>query len=321
MSDDQALFSLVAGEGDGSILGLAAGDSAGGAWELGYSAFTEQAVVVAYDLIEFGKFDAHRVSLAIRELDGSGEEAPVYRSESAQFREWLDLARDGSRTPTNTPTLDHASRSVALGVLNRKRPNRLIRDVVSLGLVYHNDAESVLCGGVFAAAAAASCFGQTGKDFLAGVAEATGLLLETLEAADAANTSRFAGAPEEIKQMIELVGITEGASALEATGAASSPGPWDLTKAALLLSAPPAERDHTPIEQAARIGGSALGSAVGGMMGARAGIRAWPWAFANDTWFAEIGRRLVRGPRQVEDLPIPYAVEHHLMSGERQGFH
>ena len=58
---------------------------------------------------------------------------------------------------------------------------------------------------------------------------------------------------------------------------------------------------------------------VGGIVGARVGIRAWPWAFANDTWFAEIGR-LVRAQRS----PGPAhsrAVEHHLISGERQGLY
>ena len=42
------LYSLVAGEGDGLMLGVAAGDAAGGAWELGYSAVTEQVTVIAY---------------------------------------------------------------------------------------------------------------------------------------------------------------------------------------------------------------------------------------------------------------------------------
>ena len=94
-----------------------------------------------------------------------------------------------------------------------------------------------------------------------------------------------------------------------------------MMMAGLLLAAPVTDRHHGPIEQAARIGGSVLGAAVGGIVGARVGIKAWPWAFANDTWFAEIGRRLVRGPDEVRDLPIPYAVEQHLMSGDSPGFH
>ncbi len=90
---------------------------------------------------------------------------------------------------------------------------------------------------------------------------------------------------------------------------------------ALLLAAPVNERYHTAVEQAARVSGSPAAAIVGAMIGSRVGIRAWPWAFANDTWFAEIGRRVVRGPDEIGDLPIPYAVEQHLMSGSTRGFH
>jgi hypothetical protein len=96
---------------------------------------------------------------------------------------------------------------------------------------------------------------------------------------------------------------------------------WDQVKAGLLLAAPVIDRPHVAIEQAAKIGGSPLAGMVGGIVGARVGIRAWPWAFANDTWFAEVGRRLARGPNELTDLPIPYAVEHHLIAGERQGLY
>jgi hypothetical protein len=124
----------------------------------------------------------------------------------------------------------------------------------------------------------------------------------------------------DLNALIAHVGATDGAMALAAaTGGRTSPRPWDQVKAGLLLAAPVVDRSHIPIEQAAKIGGSTLAAMVGGIVGARIGIRAWPWAFANDTWFAEIGRRLARGPQEVDDLPIPYAVEHHLISGERQG--
>jgi len=103
---------------------------------------------------------------------------------------------------------------------------------------------------------------------------------------------------------------------LVAVGGSGRRSPWDLLLAGLLLAAPLTSRDHLPIEQAARIGGSGLGAVVGAIIGARVGIKAWPWPFANDTWFAEIGRRLVRGPAEVADLPIPYSVENHLMSGD-----
>ena len=96
VTDSGPRFSLVAGEGDGAILGLAAGDAAGGAWELGYSAITEQATVLAYHLIERDRLDTEHLIRELRELDGSGEEEPVYRAESGQFRAWLDR-REGRK--------------------------------------------------------------------------------------------------------------------------------------------------------------------------------------------------------------------------------
>ncbi len=44
-------------------------------------------------------------------------------------------------------------------------------------------------------------------------------------------------------------------------------------------------------------------------MGARSGLLRWPWRVPNDTWFAEIGRRLVIRNRELRDLPVPQAVE------------
>ena len=114
--------------------------------------------------------------------------------------------------------------------------------------------------------------------------------------------------------------MTDGDEALAVIADGRDPSPWDLVGAGLLLSAPVVDRSHLPVEQAARIGGSPLAAMVGGIVGARVGIRAWPWAFANDTWFAEIGRSWCEAQRSPGPAH-PYAVEHHLISGERQGLY
>ena len=314
VTDSGPRFSLVAGEGDGAILGLAAGDAAGGAWELGYSAITEQATVLAYHLIERDLLDTEHLIRELRELDGSGEEEPVYRAESGQFRAWLDRAAAGRPVPEEGESLDGASRAIPIGVAHRRDPALLGEDAVALGKLFHDDASSVLAGVVAAAAAAASCFGQSGRDLIVGVAEACELVAASMPGET--DTGRLL---DDLTALAGKVGVTEGTEAVRAVAGDQDPGPWELVLAGLLLSAPPADPFHLPIQQAARLGGSPLGAMVGGIVGARVGIKAWPWAFANDTWFAEVGRRLVRGPREVRDLPIPYAVEHHLISGERQG--
>jgi hypothetical protein len=304
------------------MLGLAAGDTAGGAWELGYSAYAEQATVVAYHLIEYGRLHTAQLIDAIREMDGSQVEEPVYRAESPTFRGWLDRAAAGMPVADEESSIDPVPRSVPLGVVNRREPEKLRDEVIELGLIFHRDAVTLLGGGVAAAAVAASCFGQSGRDLIEGVRESA----ESIAAAIAGvkgivRPEAMSVALEDLAHISGLVGITDGEAALAAVGGDQRRAPWDLIKAGLLISAPIAERDHLPVEQAARSGGSGLGAMVGGIVGARVGIRAWPWAFANDTWFAEIGRRLVRGPAEIRDLPIPYAVEQHLMSGESPGFH
>jgi len=310
----------VAGEGDGAMLGLAAGDTAGGAWELGYSAVTEQATVVAYQLIEHKRILIAPMVKAIGELDGSNEEEPVYRAESANFRAWLDRVSQGRAMPDEEPSLDGAPRAVPIGVALRREPKLLRDEALILGKLFHTHPTSVLAGVVTAGAVAASCYGQSGRDLIAGV-------IEIVDVSSGLIRPSPGGGPEagdlinELRGLLNHVGVGDGAEALALVTSGAGPGPWDKVKAGLLLAAPLVDRPHVPIEQAAKIGGSTLAAMVGGIVGARVGIRAWPWAFANDTWFAEIGRRLVRGPQEVRDLPIPYAVEHHLISGERQGLH
>ena len=320
VTDPESRFSLVAGEGDGAMLGLAAGDSAGGLWELGYTAITEQATVIAYELIEHDGLEVDSLVRAMRELDGFGEEEPVFRMESPELRAWLDGAAAGAPVPAREPSLDGAPRAVPVGVAFRRDPERLRNEALALGRVFHSESSSILAGVVTAGAVAASCFGQSGRDLLLGVVEAIAPAAEILAAGpgDGPDPAELVAGLEGLP---DLVGVSDGEEALAIAAGLGGPRSWSLVAAGLLLSAPVVERSHLPVEQAAKIGGSPLAAMVGGIVGARVGIRAWPWAFANDTWFAEIGRRLVRGPQEVRDLPIPYAVEQHLISGERQGLY
>ena len=312
-TNSEALFTVTAGDGDGFMLGVAAGDSAGGAWDLGYSAITEQVVILAYGLITSERVDHGDLVRSLLEMDGIDEEEPVFRSETAEFRSWLDRARSGKTVPGTESSMDASYRALVLGVAHRRSPMVLVEECIALGRLFHDDDETVLAGVMAGAAVAASCYAQSGMDLIAGVAETTSQGVNVM-----GSPSAIENVPELVRSMMGRVGITDGGEALEATGGHD---PVRMVLAGILLAAPVAHRHHVPIEQAARIGGSSLGAVVGAIVGARVGIRAWPWAFANDTWFAEIGRRVVRGPAEVADLPIPYAVEQHLMSGGRPGFH
>lgn len=319
MSDLESLYSLVSGEGDGFMLGIAAGDTAGGAWELGYSAITEQATVISYHLIEHRRLHVDELTRRLRELDGGEEGDQVYRAESPHFRTWLDRAAAATPVPEEDRSLDGMTRACPVGVAFRRDPGKLLEEAAAIGRLFHSDAGSVVAGIVSAAAVAASCFAQSGIDFISGVRDA---VLPSLDqyVGDLSDASRLDSLETGFEVAFRSVGVLDGEEALDALGGDAT-DPIQVVLTALLLAAPVSERYHAPVEQAARLGGSALASTVGAMIGSRVGIRAWPWVFANDTWFAEIGRRLVRGPDEVRDLPIPYAVEQHLMSGSTQGFH
>lgn len=319
MSDLNGLFSLVAGEGDGYMLGMAAGDTAGGAWELGYSSITEQATVVSYQLIQHRHLDREALIRGLRELDGGEDGDLVYRAESAHFRTWLDRAAAATPVPEEEPSIDAIARACPVGVAFRRDPDALVAEAAALGKLFHSDAGSVMAGVVAAAAVAASCFAQSGLDLISGVADSVLPAIPNMSIG-LSGVERLDHLEADFAAAMGGVGVVSGQEALDLLGGEQD-DPIQMALAALLLVAPVSDRYHTPVEQAARIGGSQLGAAVGAMIGARVGIRAWPWAFANDTWFAEIGRRTVRGPDEVSDLPIPYAVEQHLMSGSGQGFH
>lgn len=316
-SQSEALYSLVSGEGDGFMLGVAAGDTAGGAWELGYSAVTEQVTVISYLLIQHRHLDPPELVRALRELDGSDDGDAVYRAETPRFRAWLDRAAAGSPVPEEEPSLDGVARTVPIGVAFRRDPKAVMREALATGRIFDRHPESLAAGVMSAAAVAASCFGQSGADLIAGVADTVGPLVESISSASHPSNSLDTLEPA-LRGLVGSVGVRDGSEALELVGGDLN-NPLQVTMAGILLAARQNDRHHLAIEQAARIGGSTLGAAVGAIVGAKVGIRAWPWAFANDTWFAEIGRRVTRGPDEVRDLPIPYAVEQHLISGSLQG--
>lgn len=315
---EDPLFSLVSGEGDGFMLGLAAGDTAGGSWKLGYSAFTEQATVISYHLIENRSILPQALIETLLEMGGSHGEA-VYRAETPEFRAWLERAVRQGPGPIATSTAENLVRACPVGAAFRRDADSVVEAALSLSMVFTTDAASVIAGVMGAAAVAAAAFGQSGRDFVAGVSEAVlGAASDLGEGL--AGLDRLDDLERELHDAIEHVGVETATDVTRVMGDLDG----DELRTAisgLLLAAPLGETPHRPVEQAARLGGSLLAAFVGAVVGARVGIRAWPWPFANDTWFAEIGRRVVRGPDEVRDLPIPYAVEQHLMSGAPRGFH
>lgn len=300
------------------MLGLAAGDTAGGAWKLGYSAYTEQATVISYHLIESRSIRPDMLTTALLEMDGADGEA-VYRAETTDFRGWLDRSARGSAVPSDGPSVEALVRACPVGAAFRRDADEVVSAAVQLSAMFTSDAASVIASVIGASSVAAAAFGQSGRDFVAGVAETVLGATDDL-GPKTSGLDRVERLEQDLHDAIEHVGVDTADAVVDVVGRIDE-DPLNTALAGLLLAAPMREMPHRAIEEAARLGGSALGAFVGAVVGARVGIRAWPWPFANDTWFAEIGRRVVRGPNEVRDLPIPYAVEQHLISGTARGYH
>jgi ADP-ribosylglycohydrolase len=313
----EPLFSLPEGEGAGAPLGAAAGDVAGGANLTGYSSLTQTTTIVGYHLLRLGAVDRPSLEAELVELYGTGGAGSVYRSLSAPFRRWLETARSGR--PQRSPDfgLEPACRVTPIGVWFRQDPDGLVDAAIDVASSTHAHAPSIVAAVAMAGAVAAGAFAQTGRDLVLAAAETAdrglarlGSRLRTMQSADEAPSvaDRLRGGTA----LVDLPHQDVPAAVIEA----GDGSPLDHVVAAAVLGSKPGIESYHLIEAAARMGGSPAAAMVGAIVGARTGIRQWPWIVPNDTWFAEIGRRLVDHHAEVRDLPLPYAVEERLLSAD-----
>lgn len=288
------------------MLGLAAGDAAGGAYPEGYSATTQQAIVLAYHLLRHGAMNREELAREMAELDGDARDPSVFRVPSSDLRSWLDSVRSGEAVLASDPSIDPAVRVAAVGMWFRRRPADLIGAAVETARLTHLDGPSAVAAAAAAGAVAAGCFAQNGRDMLMAVTDVARMAAKTIEA----DAFRFA----HLDQIDDVVERLTHAAAIVGRPEADWAGelgtdPVGLVVAALTIAAPQSKTPETAIGQAVEIGGSPLGALAGAIAGARVGIRVWPWTFPNDTWFVAVGQRLIAGTAELADLPVPYSVE------------
>lgn len=288
------------------MLCMAAGDAAGGAVRGGYSATTQQAIVLAYHLLRHGDLDREALAAEMAEMDGDDREPSVYRASSPDLRAWLDGVRAGESTLISDPSVDPAVRVAPVGMWYRRRPGDLVDAALETARLTHLDGPSALTAAASAGAVAAACFAQNGRDMLMAVLDVAASAARTIgeEAFRYAHTDQTEDVLQRLRRALSLVGRP-----FEEVQAELGQDPVGLVVAALTLVAPAADEPHVLLEQAARLGGSPLGALAGAVVGARVGIRVWPWSFPNDTWFVAIGQRLIAGTAELADLPVPFAVE------------
>ncbi|MGQ0849352.1 MAG: ADP-ribosylglycohydrolase family protein [Actinomycetota bacterium] len=310
LESNTPLFSLLNGEGAGALLASAAGDVAGGSSSIGYSASTQQAAVLAYHLLRNDGVDRITLAREWGELAADGTNPSVYRAASADFSAWAAGVLEGAPVTSTAPAIEPAARIAPLGVWFRRDPDRLLESAIRVSRITHLDAPTAVATAATAGAVAALSFAQTGRDLLAGVAEvaerAVGLVQE--EAMMFNRVDQATDLPKRIREAEAWLGLN-GPDVLEQAGVSGAPDAPEWAVVAVALAAVLPAEPYRRIEEAARLGGSTLGSLVGALVGARVGLRVWPWVIPNNTWFAEIGRRLVSGNRETRDLPVPYQVE------------
>ncbi|MEX2423913.1 MAG: ADP-ribosylglycohydrolase family protein, partial [Acidimicrobiia bacterium] len=312
------LFSLSIDDGAGALLAAAAGDVAGGADPTSYSAITQAATVLAYHLLTHGSVDRDVLARGLVELAGGEDGRFTYRAPSAAFDDWLKSSLRGSPTVSSMGSSEPAARSVPIGVFHRRDPGLLVSSVVNASRMTHLDASTAVAAAAVAGAVAGSCFVQAGADLVFGAAETAEQALRLIEDepyrfGDVTTASEV---PARLRSLVSVVAGEPDAIAAAVTAGRTVDG-VDGAILGIVLGANKLVDPIKLIEVAANAGGSEAGAVTGGIVGARSGLIRWPWRVHNDTWFAELGRRLVSRHAEVRDLPIPYAVEERMLMAAR----
>lgn len=312
------LFSLSVDEGAGAMLAAAAGDVAGGADPTSYSAITQAATVLAYHLLSSGLVERDILARGYVEMAGGEEGRFTYRAPSAAFEEWIRSSMRGNPTVSSLASSEPAARSVPIGVFHRRSPELLVASAVNASRVTHLDAATAVLSAAVAGAVAGSCFVQAGADLVFGAAETADQAVKLIES----EPYRFGDAnlaetvPARLRSLA-TVASREPEDIVAAVTSDDRVGGVDGAILGIILGANKLADPIRLIEAAAVAGGSEAGSVAGGIVGARSGLIRWPWRVNNDTWFAEIGRRLVTSHAEIRDLPIPYAVEERMLMATR----
>lgn len=312
------IFSLSVDDGAGAILAAAAGDVAGGSHQTAYSALTQASTVLAYHLLTHGEVDREVLARGYLELAGGEAGRFTYRAPSAAFDEWLKSSLKGNPTVSALPSSEPAARGIPIGLFHRRDADALIASAVNASRITHLDAATAAMATAVAGAVAGSCFVQAGADLVLGAAETADRAVRSI-GDEPYRFGDVAAASDAARRLRSLAGAVR-ASAEDILTEVSGGGPPQGIDSALLgivFGADAALEPIKAIETAAVHGGSEAGVIAGAIVGARVGLIRWPWRVHNDTWFAEIGRRLVSRHAEVRDLPIPYAVEERMLMASR----
>jgi len=275
-----------------------------------YTARTQAMTVVSYHVIGNDGIDS---DVLVRDLLELGRSSSfVYVNPSEEFRAWLAAAEDGARIASGVPSSEPATRVIPLGIWFREDPERLVEATIEATRIETLDASSIVVAAAVSGAIAACSHVMSGWDLLLAAQETATRAIQALR------PERYrVAAFDRTAQVVDALGSSRslvGKSYAEVAGLEINPSLVPAV-AAIVMAAGTTGDPVMVIDDAARNGGVDAGVLTAAMVGARAGLRRWPWRVPNETWYAEIGRRLVIHERELRDLPIPFAVEERIRSG------
>ncbi len=292
-----------------------------------YTDDTQQALVLAYHLLDHGEVDPDALADALVELaepDGTG----VYRGAGPGFRSFVALRRDGAAVAEAAqPSAGNgaAMRVAPVGIRFASDRARVVGQAVAASLVTHGDPRGVAAAAAVATAVAAAARGLSGADLVHEAADA---------AADAehemfsdyfsrvspgdkwhAFSSALRGAAALVGrpagEMAGMVGERARQTSTRAVGAGTDAYAPASVVTALVLAADKRDEPAGPVRLAVSLGGDAdtMAAITGAVVGARTGATEWPWDIASRDVLVEVGRRLAAGAAGTDGLPDLYTLE------------
>lgn len=299
--------------GAGCLLGLAAGDQGSGA---AYGHHSQLAMLVAYELLRTGAIEEVSLRHAVGRL--AGGRAGRSRIRGAPL--WLDgyLMQEKTSGLGAGPHggTDVATRCVAIGVWHRDDVPALVADSVRAAAATHTDRPSIEAAVALAGAVAALSHGQHGRDLVAGALEVAQMAGSRIDG-DPLFVGDSGSIPAKLRRLVPLVGEPPSAIVARAEAERDSLG---SVLAGIVIGAPLLSDPFDLISSAAVLRRRDVEVVVSALVGTQVGIVRWPSSIANDTWFAEVGRRLAERTRGIGDLPDLFEVEDRLSHGPPAGY-
>lgn len=279
-----------------------------------YTSQTQIATVLAYHLMEYGSIASPELASSLVGLHDRPK-GSLYVDLGPATLDWLDRSLAGPTRPMVAATVEPAGWIAPLAVWFLDDVDAMVRSVTEVVAMVTLDAPSVVTAGIAVGAIAGASMLMTGQDLVLGAAETGMAVFERLTAHRRFNDLEVA---ERIPPALDDVKAAMRSTSLEVEALLARAGVPDRVLPvlqAIVVGADGATDGIRRIELACALGPEAA-VVVGAMVGGQGGLRRWPWRVSNETWFAEIGRRLQARNAEFRDLPIPYAVEERMRIGD-----